>query len=320
MRRVERARAPGLNAYVREGDDGSWEILGYFDAARGAPCFEPPGEWLPPSKCVPPFASSPSWFADSTCERPAASASLLTCAVDEPTTIFDGQSDTTVCPNTFGFRLHEIEDVREMPRYERDESGTCTASATEPTEYYVAGERIDLSTLPELETLVVGTGRVLASFSGFAGTPYLPIWRGAGPLMDESGNACVPFRAPDGTHRCVPLPFTPSVRSAFRYEDASCSGAPVVPWVARPTCPADPPLPHGVLMQDPTLECPQELSFIEAFAVSGKSTATTLYAQNATTGACEPAEAVTSAVTYVQLGEALEPDEFPEIVRTLREP
>ena len=73
-------------------------------------------------------------------------------------------------------------------------------------------------------------------------------------------------------------------------------------------------------MLDVTAECPQEPAFSEGFAVSGKSTATALYANNTTTGACEPAEAVTSAVTYLVLGEALEPAEFPEIVRTLREP
>jgi len=92
----------------------------------------------------------------------------------------------------------------------------------------------------------------------------------------------------------------------------------VVPWSGRPTCPADPPLPRGVLMLDVTVECPQGLAFSEAFAVSGTSTATALYAKDTTTGACEPAELVTPAVTYLLLGQVLEPAEFPEIVRTLR--
>jgi hypothetical protein len=319
MRRVERARAPGLGAHVREGDDGSWEILGYFDAERGAPCFASVLDWSPRSRCIPAYAGGTSWFADSTCERPTADILQQACAIDQPTTILDVQQDTNACPPVLNFGLYEIEGVRELRPYELDDSGACVESARAPAGYYDPGEPVDLGTLPELETLVVGAGRVRASFSGFAGTPYLPIWYGGGPLMDESGAGCVPFGAPDGTVRCVPVPSAVSVRSAFRYEDAACSGAPVVPWIGRPTCPADPPLPRSILMQDLTVECPQGLAFSEAFAVTGKSTATTLYSKDATTGACEPAEQVTPAVTYLVLGQALEPVEFPELVRTIRE-
>jgi hypothetical protein len=72
-------------------------------------------------------------------------------------------------------------------------------------------------------------------------------------------------------------------------------------------------------MQDVTVECPQGLSFSEALAVSGKSTATALYAKDAATGACEPAEPVSPSLTYLRLGETLEPAEYPELVRTLKD-
>lgn len=40
MHEVNRARHPDMDAVVREGDDGSWQVLGFFDKQRGAPCMD----------------------------------------------------------------------------------------------------------------------------------------------------------------------------------------------------------------------------------------------------------------------------------------
>jgi hypothetical protein len=72
-------------------------------------------------------------------------------------------------------------------------------------------------------------------------------------------------------------------------------------------------------MVDETSECPQGLTFLEAFTITGKSTPSALYAKDATTGACEPGEPVSPTLTYLRLGEAVAPTEFPEIERTLRQ-
>jgi hypothetical protein len=318
MRQTKRTRAPDLDAHVREGDDGSWEIIGYFDAARDASCFEPPFDWSPRSPCIPSFVSS-TGFADDACDLPLADASLRTCNVEQPTAVLADHADKDACPLALSFELYEIDDVREASSYGLDGSETCVASTSEPAEAYVSGRSIDVSTLPVLDALVGGRGEVRALFSGFGGIPYVPIWRGSGPLIHESGDSCVPYEWTDGTVRCVSTSSAASARSAFRYEEASCGGAPVVAWVARPTCPVDPPLPPVVVLLDQSSDCAREVVFAEAMTVSGKTTPSTLFAKDATTGACGPAEAVSPTVTYLRLGEELGPTVFPELERTLRQ-
>jgi hypothetical protein len=318
MSRTARPRAPGLDAYVREGTDGSWEVIGYFDAARESSCFPAPGDWT--SRCLPSFAGSTRWFADSSCERPTVEAWLRTCQAEQPTCIISVRADSSTCPITVNFEVLEIEGIRETTPHAVDDSGACVASSLEAAEYYVPGERIDVSTLPELEAVVLGTGKLRARFSGFGGIPYLPDLSQAGVLIDESGNVCMPYGAPDGTVRCFPASFSSAARSALRYEDSSCSGAPVVPWVGRPACPADAPLPAGVMFPDEaSFECSPGLAFSEIIAVVGESTASTLYSKDEATGACESAGPPTPTLTYLRLGEPLASDAFPEVERAIRQ-
>jgi hypothetical protein len=54
-------------------------------------------------------------------------------------------------------------------------------------------------------------------------------------------------------------------------------------------------------MVDETSECPQGLTFLEAFTITGKSAPSALYAKDATTGACEPGEPVSPTLTYLRL-------------------
>jgi hypothetical protein len=315
MRRSERARAPGLDAKVREGDDGSWQIMGYFDPIREAACFDSFIGFDPPSKCVPAHASA-SWFADSTCQTRIASVQETACHVEPPTVIIEAQVDADTCPTTRRFELYEIDAMRETPRHEVDDSGACVASSLAPDDSYVQGAAIDASTLPTLETLVVGTGAIRALFSGFGGVPYVPIGYGHTGLLDESGEACLPFRFPDGSLRCVPTSFSHATPTALVYEDAACDGPPLVPWIPEPTCPADAPLPGGVTFVDRTA-C--ELAVTELMAVVGQSTASTLYARDAASGACEAVNLSSPAPTYLRLGDVLQASSFPDLNPTIRQ-
>lgn len=315
MQRAQRARAPGLDARVREGDDGSWQIMGYFDAAREAACSDLFIGFDPPSKCVPTHASS-LWFADSTCQTRIASVQQTACNAERPTAIIDARVDVDSCPTNLSFELYEIDAIRETSPHEVDDAGACVASKLPPGESYVQGAAIDASTLPTLETLVVGTGAVRALFSGFGGVPYEPIWYGHTGLLDESGEACQPFRFPDGALRCVPTSFSHATPTALAYEDASCGGSPVVAWVARPTCPADPPLPRSVMLVDQTA-C--ELAITELMAVVGQSTASTLYAKDPASGACKTITMSSPAPTYLRLGEVLDATTFPDLKPTVRQ-
>jgi hypothetical protein len=314
MRRSERARAPGLDARVREGDDGSWEIIGHFDTAREASCFDVPFD-LGGSYCVPSYADSGSFFADPTCERHAANARFRSCFVEPPTVMLEVREDTNACPPTQR-ELYEIDEIRETPVYEVDDSAVCVESAQEPAEFYIQGAPIDLSALPLLETLVVGTGQVRARFSGFGGVPYVPLLRDGTALVDESGNACLPLEFPDGTLRCVPtaVPVSP-----FVYEDAACSGSRVISWSQGSSCLTDAPLPSRALVLDPTAPCTADPHVKEVIAVVGRSTADTFYEKNSTTGACQPASPLSPTAIPLLLGEALSPSVFPEVERTIRE-
>jgi hypothetical protein len=314
MQRRPRERALGLDAYVREGSDGSWQVMGYFDAARNAPCFDLFIDAEPLSKCVPSHTSALG-FADSTCQTRISSLSLTSCHVERPTAIIDARV-IDGCPVTRTFELYEIADARETPRHDRDASGACVASATSPEQAYVQGAAIDAASLPTLETLVVGTGSVRGVFSGFGGVPYVPLDYSTTGLVDAEGEQCHPLRFPDSTLRCVPISFPGSVPSAIVYEDAACESSPVVPWGPKPTCPADPPLPRGVLFLDST-DC--ELAATEAMEVVGESTADTLYAKDPATGACQAMPASLPAPTYLQLGQVLHAEEFPDLKPTVRE-
>jgi hypothetical protein len=309
MARRPRARAPGLDAYVREGDDGSWQVMGYFDAARSAPCFDSFIEFEPLSKCVPSHASA-SGFAESTCRTHIASVQQTSCSVERPTAIITAQADAATCPMTRAFELFEIEATREIPRHELDDSGACVTSSLPPNESYVQGAAIDASTLPTLETLVVGTGSVRGVFSGFGGVPYVPLGYANTGLVDAAGEPCLPFRFPDGSLRCVPTSFASATPSSVFYEDAACDGPLLVPWAPKPTCPADPPLPRGVKLLDPT-EC--ELVATELMAVEGQSAVDTVYAKDPATGACQARPGSSPAPTYLRLGRVLDAAELPDL-------
>jgi hypothetical protein len=314
MQRGPRPRAPGLDAYVREGDDGSWQIMGYFDPVREAACFDSFIEFDPPSQCVPAHASS-AWYADSSCQTHIASVQQTSCYAERRTVIFAGKVDVASCPSRRSFELYEIDGTREASPYQVDDTGACVLSTTPPGEVYVQGAAIDASTLPTLETLVVGTGAARALFSGFGGVPYVPIGTGHSGLVDESSEPCQPFRFPDGSLRCVPTSFSAATPAALVYEEASCDGPPLVAWIAKPTCPADPPLPRGVLFVDSTA-C--ELAVTELRAVVGESTASTLYARD-TSGACQAVNMSSPAPTYLRLGDVLEANTFPDLKPTTRQ-
>jgi hypothetical protein len=318
MRRRARPRAPGLDAYVREGEDGSWQLLGYFDPSRNAPCFESLTASAWSTTCVPAFASAVGNFADSSCQTRVADAQYRSCGVEQPTTIIDGTEDTSVCPAAFDFQLYEIEDVRETTPHRLDDSGVCVESPGASGELYVQGAELTPSALPTLETHLVGTGALRALFTGFAGAPYLR-WNNGLFLQDEAGKACLPYRFPDRSLRCVPTAFPDRTYDRFLYEDASCSSDPVLAWSRVQSCGKEAPLPSAFAIPDQTTNCPAEPTLSEVLAVVGESEQSTFYAKDAATGACQVAKSISPPPTYLRLGQSLQASEFPELERTIRQ-
>jgi hypothetical protein len=317
MQRSSRTRAPGLDAYVREGDDGSWQIIGHFDQARQASCFGP-NPVLNRAECLPAFASAVR-FTDSTCETIAADASQRSCETEAAGAILQGKPDLDSCPTKYSVELYEIDSIRETTPHEVNASGACVQSAGLPRDFYIQGAPLDLATLPTLETHVVGTGAVRAIFSGFGGVPYMPNWYTGPSFVDASGDACQPFDFPDGSVRCVPVDFATATRAGFAYEDAACSGEPLVPWFPRLSCLTDAPLPGAVVFPDHTSQCLERLTATEVVAVVGESDVGEFYSKHPTSGACQAIAVTSPAPTYLRLGEAIEAADLPLLQRTIRD-
>lgn len=316
MERTSRARAPGLDAHVREGTDGSWQVIGYFDPARAASCSESSVDLAQASRCVPRVANLGKLFAGPTCEQRAVNAPDRSCDIEQPTAMGNVEQDPGSCPPTYQLEAYEIDEVRETSTYQLDDSEACAESGLPPAKHYIQGEPLDVSSLPVLETLVIGTGRVRMAFSGFAGVPFLPRLRGPS-LLDESDGPCMLFEFPDGTLRCVPTAIAVGVASGVVFEDAACSGPPITVWYGG-GCLAAPPLPKRIVTPDPAAKCGGP-RLAEVIAVQGKSTATAFFAENAATGACEPAAPLGQTALPLRLGDAESSSVFPEVRRTIRQ-
>jgi hypothetical protein len=317
MRRSARERAPGLDAYVREGDDGSWQIIGHFDQARQASCFGP-NPALNRAECLPLFASGIRW-TDSTCETIGADASQRSCEIEAVSAVLHAKLNQESCPAGYTLELYDIDSIQETTPHEVNASGACVQSAELPRDFYIQGAPLDLQTLPTLERHVVGTGAVRAIFSGFGGVPYMPNWYTGPSLVNARGDACQPFDFPDGSARCVPIDFATATRAGFAYEDAACSSEPLVPWFPRSSCQPDAPLPRAVVFPDQTSQCPQRLTATEVVAVAGKSDSSEFYSKHPINGACQAIAATSPAPTYLRLGEAIEAAELPLLQRTIRD-
>jgi hypothetical protein len=319
MRRVRRARASGLDAYVREGNDGSRQVIGYFDPERDAPCGDLGPDVTPPSKCIPPNAPWSGFFADAACELRTAEGQTGMC-LETPTTIIDFRVDSNTCPPVQPFDLYEIADARATELHTGEPSGACSSTPFAPLKSWIQGAPIDLSTLPTLQTLLVGTGRVQGRFSGFGALPYLPDVR-RGPLVDaESGVGCQPFAISDGTLRCIPTSFVPVAPSQIYYESSSCSGARVLLIFPTGPCPVDEPLPDGVLLLGDATECSDGPIVTEAVSVAGRSNANSLYYVASETGACESIDGPFTDTPILSLGDSLDPAvAFALVERTIRQ-
>jgi hypothetical protein len=318
MQRESQPRAPGLDAYVREGEDGSWQIIGYFDAERDAPCFDFPVPTTQSPRCYPKFTTSVGLFSDATCERRVSPVGIAACEVEPPTIVAFASTEMSACPRAFDVEVSEIGEIVQAVPYEKDDTDACVESPRPAAEFYVQGDAIDPATLPQLETIVVDTGEVRTLFSGFGGIPYVPLES----QLDEFDSPCSPFQFPDGTLRCVPGDSPAVGPTSLLYEDAACTVA-TASWQVTAACAAEQPTPRVAVFIDieENLECPTEIVVDGAVAVLGRSTATTFFIKDPTSGECEVVESSSpsSAAPRLLLGDALDASDFLEVRRVIRE-
>jgi hypothetical protein len=321
MQRRHEPRAGRLDAHVREGEDGSWQVIGFFDTARGAPCQDLSPDLVSEAKCYPPSAGWAGLFGDASCQTRVADVMPVSqCSLETPTVIRVSRIDPDSCPTTYEFELYEIDGTEERDRYADDGAGMCTA-ASRPgpvgnANVYVQGSAVDVATLPTTEQLVVGGGAVQGRFLGFGGVPFFPALRGSGPFIDgQSGEPCRALDFVDGALRCVPNSFMQIVPVNLYYEGADCDGSRLLPWSAP--CPGTPE-PSGVTILGSD-EC-GVWRILETHALAGKTSAAVVSYVSSATSMCESLDPTTVTTSFFRFGEPLNPaSTFPAVERVVRD-
>jgi hypothetical protein len=308
MQRVSRPYADGLDEWVREGDDGSWEVVAFYDQARSVPCASFPPGYEPAMRCLPSFNDATSSFADEACETPA--AEIGECEETTPAALGLAERSGDACSSTTTYRFFEIADEGEMPTFAKDLDGSCVAYDTTPVRTRTAGAPIPAESFPALEIVEAGTARIHGKFYASEGKPMLPVQHFPGPWLDSTtGQACTPERFADGSIRCVTYAgLSPDATTAQSidvfYTSDSCSGERLVPW-GTGTCLVDLATPERAVVPA-TDAC--EAAGMEAVAVTGTVTPSSVYRTDDETGGCVPVDPVTlGAATYLVLGDTLDP-------------
>jgi hypothetical protein len=274
MERVSRDWHPAMSASVRQGEDGSWEVMGFVDPERDSPCFALSLQVVPHA-CVPAWASPSGSFSDADCSSRLASVGASRCVAWPRSTLLNLKPAPDACLGAATFELWELGETREVDFvYADDGSGTCTEVPIETTEVFTEGPAIDIATLPALDVVEVGTGPLRLRFHGFQGTPFVPddvssglLW---GPFFEAaSGETCQPHTFADGSTRCVPLSYLPTTEAAFRYESPACDGERLFPWSAAGDCAGSTPEPRGVLIRAPSTSACSSASIGEVLEFDG---------------------------------------------------
>lgn len=229
VKRVSRARQPGMNAWVREGEDGSWEIVGFSDPARDVPCFGL-GLDVSPQVCVPSWVQTFEAFGDATCAQRLAIDDGARCTARMATALLDLRQTVEGCQGKQAITgLWQSAGVRSTPIYSSPK-GVCELGQAEPVVAHLQGAPIDLASLPQLDVIEVGNGLLRVPFYGFGGVPFVPAPAAfaSGTLRfieAKSGDICQPYVFADGIWRCVPhASFSPIWAHNVYYESADCTG------------------------------------------------------------------------------------------------
>jgi hypothetical protein len=229
VKRVSRPRHPQMNALVREGDDGSSEIVGFFDPARGAPCFGP-GPYASPQVCMPGWIETASNFSDASCMQQVGLSGAPRCIARTATALLERGAPPSSCPVTYPINgLWETAGVRSIPVFTKT-NGVCESGSTALVQ--TRGAPIDLASLPRLDLIEVGNGPLKLAFYGFGGMPFFPAARGGnaphpGPFVDVArGEHCQLNIFADGMWRCVPSSFPAVMDFHLFYDSKDCTGTP----------------------------------------------------------------------------------------------
>ncbi len=246
VERVSRTHLPNMNAWVREGADGSWEVTAFHDPIRNAAC-SGLGLASTTDACIPSWVEPTHQYADAACTVRVSYDERNKCgSAAEPVALMEPDVTNDACGSVPTFNgLWEIaaEPPTELFAFGLDGCDALSVSVGS-AKAYLQGAPIDVTSLPQLETIQVGTGSLRLSYYGFAGVPFFPI-PGAPFLEAASGDTCRPYAFADGATRCVPSTFEVVSNYNHYYKTADCSGDLVYPWFDA----CNDPAPVGVIIQ-----------------------------------------------------------------------
>jgi hypothetical protein len=222
---VNRPALSNLDAWVREGADGSWEVIGFYDGVRKGPC-SGLGPDVSSDACVPDWVEVKDTFSDSRCSFRVALGPPVVCGVPKPAAVLEFGFDDDPCTDARTIQgLWQLGAARTSQFYDYSPGDkSCNRSSLGRVTTYPQEAAIDVTSLPRLEVIQVGTGALRAPFYGVDNVPYLPVSSGVPFTEAASGDSCRPYPFADGTWRCVPSTFPRVADYDLVYQSADCPG------------------------------------------------------------------------------------------------
>lgn len=269
-------RAPGLDAQVRHNDDGSWAVEGFYDPERDGPCSPSRPEMEPAYRCLPAPSGFSSTFIDSACQEQAAYG-WNTCEELPRSITLSPSAD--LCNPPSPYQLYSLGDPVKKTTFSLAENA-CSADTDEAKLVQPLGMELDPKTLPLIERMQVGAGRLAIPFVGYAGVPFFPDPYGEEFWDRERNAACSARFFADGTTHCLPPRNSWIDGKNGYFRDSGCSGERVYYWLPEKCTPTAEPI--GLIIPSaPCSDLIEELREVTPF------TGTTVYsAGDGTT--CQP--------------------------------
>lgn len=286
-------RAPGLDAHVMRAPDGAWFISNFHDPVHQWSCET--STWRgPEGACLPVRTASPGTsFVDPGCGVWASGYGEASPCRERPRALqFLGEAAGECSRRPFA--LFMLEGPFELEVF-RDGIAGCVSDGVQNV--LRQGPQLDPFTLPIIETVMVGTGRLQALYEGFGGVAY----RSLNAFFDsEIERGCTPRRLSDGAvMSCVPEGFRPVVARGF--SDDACMGEAV--YGCGRLCGRE---VDALLVS--SAECASKYSPFEALPYE----ASTVYVRRAD-GSCVEESSLLRDDALFLVGEAIDPRSFPEL-------
>ena len=316
INRTTRERAPGMRAEVWEGEDGSWEITGFFDESRNESC----GHHYNATdlRCVPSrrLSFGDNYFVDASCQMLAGELTVPVCEAQKPRVGYKRVGMTDTCLPEDIYEYHELVDTGTAGLgYTRADDGTCVSRGDDPLAppLYGVGPTISPAAFPALQPLEYGSGRLRLSFLGFGGKPFVPHEGFAGGRFfdNETGQPCGKALFSDGKIRCARgLPVVNLQDGLGYFAAPDCTGERIVELEDEGPCGYD---PKGVRVDYSQCDGSAQVRAVSRFTGSTLS-------YRGQDGVCSPISVADLSYSPYVVGEPLDPAAlFPEIERVQRD-